>query len=325
MEELKQVRVLQETTLQRSKIKAAIGIDGQSSDGKTGLALELAYVLAGGNWKKIYGLDAENNSMKLYAGERLSSGDVVGEMHYNSLDKDTGYSPFNYEHCQKRATELGCEVFIQDSYSHSWFRENGVLDMKTTIETSGDRRYGDNYRAWGHPVITEAKQLLFELIRNSKLHTISTLRIKDDIILTEDDKGKTKIQKVGLKQIQSDGLTYEFDLVVRMVSPGDSNGKPPRVLIEKSRYSIFKKGEEIDFTPELMKQLKEYLDDGTNPEEINKAIEKELRESIKTRAKEDRRLLAILKARFPEKKVAELNLKELRSLNSDFIEIEYTE
>ena len=323
MADLRKVRIKKKATLaERTKVKAAIGIDGTSGDGKTYLSLMFAKAFAE-DWNKIYVTDAENDSARLAINTKLSTGEVISKFYHQSLDKETGYSPFNYEYCQNEALELGCSVLIQDTFSNCWNRELGVLDMKTIVETSNDRRYNDNYRAWGHPDVAKAKNLIFDLIRNNKMHVISTLRIKSDFQMMPDDKGKNTVKEIGLKQIQSEGLTYEFDLLLRMIEPGSKNGKPPKVEVLKSRYDVFEKGEQYLITKDVLEQLKEYLQDGISIEELNERSKKELAESIKERAKANKTLMSLFKHNYPETKVADLTLEQLRELNSAFIELEY--
>lgn len=307
----------------RTQIKAAIGIDGLSGDGKTGLALALAYYLGGKDWEKVYMNDTENQSSKLYVGKTLHTGDKVGEFWYNYLNNETGYSPFNYEFLRNEAIKMKCDVYIQDSYSHAWFREGGVLHTKSSVETGPDRRYNDSYRAWGHPDVADGKNLLFDLIRSDRIHMISTIRIKENFIMEQNDKGKYEVKSLGEKQITSEGLTYEFDLLLRLVEPGSSKGKPPIVEVLKSRYDLFEKGHKYEMTVSLINQLVDYLAEGISVEELNEKTRIELAESIKQRAKNNKNLLMVFKNSFPDRKTSELTLEELRKVNSQFIEIEY--
>lgn len=308
---------------ERSQVRAAIGIDGLSGDGKTGLALALAYYLSDEDWEKVYMNDTENQSSKLYVGKTLHTGDKVGKFWYNFLNNETGYSPFNYEFLRNEAINLKCKAYIQDSYSHAWFREGGVLDTKSKVETGPDRRYSDSYRAWGHPDVADGKNLLFDLIRSDKIHMISTIRIKEAYILEADENGKTKVKSLGEKQITSEGLTYEFDLLIRLIEPGTSDGKPPIVEILKSRYELFDKGQKYEMTKSLMLQLKEYLEQGTSIEELNERTRLELVESIKERATNNQNLMMLYKNTYPDQKVNDLSLEQLKDINSKFIEIEY--
>ena len=310
----------------RTKVKAAIGIDGLSGTGKTGLALLLAKYLADKQWDKIYDIDTENNSFSLYVGEKLNDGEIVPDdkIWHAQLNKSTGYSPFNYEYYADEAFEKGCLVRIQDSYTHMWQREGGVLDSVNKIQAEGNRKYNDSYRAWGHPDIVDAKNLIFDLIRDNRMHVISTIRIKDKTVMEQGDNGKSIIKKMGDKQMQSEGLIYEFDLMLRTVRAGNEDGTPPRVVVEKSRYSIFKVGEEYDITVEMIETLKDYLEKGINIDELNEKTRIEMAESLKERALADSDLKVILKNKYPDTKLADMDLETLRKVNSMFIDIEYS-
>jgi hypothetical protein len=88
---------------------------------------------------------------------------------------------------------------------------------------------------------------------------------------TDSTTGKTKLESLGEQQIQQADLKYEPDLVLHMLKPGSNrNGKieHPRVRVIKTRYAFLEKDEEYDWTPELIKQLKQYLEEGVDPETI---------------------------------------------------------
>ncbi len=336
MAEFRKVRVNKATKATRQKIKASIGIDGLSGNGKTGLALELSAILADNDFNKIYVADAENNSALQYVGRKLYSGTRVPKeedktFHHSTLDNETGYSPFNYQMLQQEAKELGCEVFIQDTYSNMWNRKDGVLDMKSQVEAHAKQKvYRDSYGAWGHPDVMEGKNLIFDLVRSQDMHIISTMRVKDDIVRGFDEtKNRTTIEKVGVKQIQSDGLDYEFDLVLRVIRPANvEKNTPTRIEVSKSRYDILQKGEEYDITTGLLESIKEYLKEGVDASVLNERQRVEMAEDLKRRAQEKPVLVQVFKKRFGEdkdgnkRKIKDLTLKELRELNSRFISIE---
>lgn len=305
----------------RVAIKASIGIDGLSGDGKTGLALEFAHAFEK-DWSKIYAIDSENNSLSQYVGLPLQSdGEIVGQFHHAKLNKDTGYSIFNYEFFRKDAYKENCTVCIQDSFTHPWNREGGILQRVNQI-TDEDPR-GNKYVAWGNPDIVDGKNLIFDLIRDHKVHVISTLRIKDDYGLVAGDNGSMTVKNFGLKQQQSEGLQYEFDLLLRMERPASTiNNTPARVEVLKSRYRILEKGEYYDMTKELISSIFEYINEGTSPEEINEKLKEELVEGLRKRSKEKKILVTIFKEMYPNKKLNDLTLNELRKVNSKFVEIE---
>ena len=88
---------------------------------------------------------------------------------------------------------------------------------------------------------------------------------------TRDAEGKTKLESLGEQQIQQADLKYEPDLVLHMLRPGSNrNGVivHPRVRVIKTRYAFLEKDEEYDWTPDLINQLKQYLEEGVDPETI---------------------------------------------------------
>lgn len=313
-----------EQKAKRFKLKASIGIDGLSGDGKSGLALMLGIMLAGGNPEKIYYTDTENMSALLYVGKTLSNGIVVPNESFlhAPLTKETGYSPFNYEYHRERAKKLGCEVHIMDSFTHAWLRQGGVLDE---VNKEANKNIKVNkFNAWALPDIMDAKNLIFELIRDDKIHVISTIRVKEAYAQIQNEQGKTEIKSLGEKQMQSDGLTYEFDLVLSMIHPGMSNGRPPRVRVEKSRYDIFIKDTQVDITPEVMQALVDYLEDGADPSIIKDRMRTEMVTGLRERITNNQTLYSYFKNTYgKETKLSDLTLDQLRRLNAECIELEY--
>jgi hypothetical protein len=310
------------TKATREKVKAAIGIDGVSGSGKSGAMLEILHVLEP-NWEKVHITDTENRSLSLYVGTKLQSGNVVGSFYHANMDKSTGYSPFNYEFFRKDAIEKGCTAAGMDSYTHMWYREGGVLATVNAIEAKNKTgKYSNKYTAWGHPDVADGKNLIFDLIRDNKIHVVATIRIKNDYILKQSEKGGMTVEKVGMKQVQSDGLEYEFDLLFRMIEPADANkNKPARIKITKSRYDIFTKDEEYDLTRELLQSLKEYLEKGTSKTELEEKLRVELAAGLKKRILADNTIKQVIVTKFPGKLI-EKDLKTLREINSIVMELE---
>lgn len=248
----------------RTKAKASILIEGLSGTGKSGLALELANTLADGNWDKVYATDAENRSLSLYSGLQLSDGTTVGEFNVMDLDNSTGYRPTMYKACRDYAIKDKGIVYIGDSITHMWQAKDGVLDMVNEAQKNATNKY----TVWGLPEIVLEKNTIMDIIRSPQIHTINTVRVKEKMEIVTGDDGKTALKKLGALPIMAPEITYEPDLVIRMEEPGTPDGKAPVGYIEKSRYAIFKVGERYVFNKELQKQLKAYLDEGANPEEL---------------------------------------------------------
>ena len=261
----------------RQKLKASIMIEGLQGSGKSGLALLIAKALTD-DWDKIYAIDTENKSLDLFQGIKMNTGEVFGAFNKVDLTMADGYAPSNYLALRDTAVQAGADVIIMDSISHMWNRKGGLLDLVAEAQASGL----DNYRSWGTDKNRKEKELLTDLVRCSEAHIITTVRIKEKFGMEFDEaRGRNKVVSLGEQQVQQDGLKYEPDLVLRMVSPGNMDGTNPVVEVLKSRYAILRTGEEYEITAELLGQLRSYLEEGIDPEEIFKIQREEVIKQIK--------------------------------------------
>jgi len=252
----------------RESCKAAIVIQGLSGWGKTGLALIMAYTLANKDWTKTFLIDTESRSALLAEGIPSNLDIPFGEFLHGDMSSDIGYAPANYLAYRKLAVAQGALAVIQDSISHAWNYKGGVLDLVTQAKAGSARYAKDSYAAWGDETVVVAKNQLLELIRDSKTHVISTVRLKERFEYGTDADGKSKLVSLGDTQIQQADLKYEPDLVLHMVRPGENRDGVivhPRVLVIKSRYAIFQKDAEYDITPTILEQLRVYLAEGVDP------------------------------------------------------------
>lgn len=263
--------------VERQKVKASIMIEGLQGTGKSGLALAIAKVLSK-DWSKIYAIDTENQSLDLFDGIKLSTGEEVKDFNKVDLTVDDGFAPSNYMKLREAAIADGAEVVIMDSISHMWNRKGGLLDKVSEAQAQGL----DSYRSWGTDENRKEKELIFDLVRSPKAHIITTVRDKEKFGMEFDEtRGKNKVVSLGEQQVQQEGLKYEPDLVLRMVSAGAPDGTAPVAEVLKSRYTILRVGEEYEFTAELLEQLRQYLAEGVDPEVILKAQKEEVMKAIK--------------------------------------------
>ena len=132
---------------------------------------------------------------------------------------------------------------------------------------------------------------------------------------------KSKLESLGEQQIQQADLKYEPDLVLHMVEPGSNrngNIKHPRVRVVKTRYAFLEKDEEYEWTPELITQLKQYLEEGVDPETIFEQQRQEyiagVKEIIANPAK--KAIAQVMKEDLGYKdiKLADMPLKAIKSL-----------
>ena len=265
----------------REKSKASILIEGLSGQGKSGLALMLGYGLANKDFKKVFVVDTENNSVNLFTDTDSSAGVKFKGFNHANFTPDLKYKPSNYLEFKELAIKSGAEVVINDSISHAWSYEGGILDRISELKKGNKRYQTDSYAAWGDEEIVEEKNKLFQLFRDHRCHMIATVRVKEKMEYQfNEQKGKNDLVSLGEQEIMQADVKYEPDLVLRMVSPGAVKGKEliaPKAEVIKSRYVIFKIGETYSFTPEVIEDLRKYLDEGADPDEI---FEKQRQEYI---------------------------------------------
>lgn len=242
----------------RVACKASILIEGLSGRGKSGLALLLAKGLTK-DWTKVFAIDTENKSLNLFTDLPASSGEKFEKFNIGQLTKDIGFKPSNYLAFREAAIRAGAEAVVEDSISHAWQYQGGVLDIVTKKQATTKNQYA----AWGDDEVVKEKNELLSLIRDDRVHVISTVRVKEKHEIIDG-----KPVSLGEQQIQQADLKYEPDLVLHMIRPGrktTSMVEHPKALVIKSRYAIFEVNQEYEFTPELIEQLRQYLDEGEDP------------------------------------------------------------
>ena len=268
----------------REQSKASILIEGLSGKGKSGLALMLGYYLAGKDFSKVFDIDTENNSVNLFVGIDCSGGMKFEGFKHGKFTPDLKYKPSHYEEFKEYAISQGAKVVINDSISHAWSYEGGILDRIAELKKQNKRYQTDNYAAWGDDEIVQEKQKLMQLFRDSRCHMIATVRVKEKMEYQFNaQKNKNELVSLGEQEIMQADVKYEPDLVLHMIEPGRATGneiKHPKARVVKSRYVILKEGEEYEFTPSLCEDIAKYLEEGTSPEEILERQRQEYIEGI---------------------------------------------
>lgn len=300
---------------QRFNVKASIMIEGLTGSGKTGLALALAKVLAG-DWESVGVTDTENRSTNLYEGMKLHTGDKVAPFLKIDLTKDDGYAPLNYLACTDALMQAGAKAVVLDSVTHAWQREGGVLDLVNKLES---KKNGNKFRAWGDPEVVDNKNAIFDMLRNENVHLISTVRVKEKFGLEMDSTtNRNTVVSLGEQQQTQEGVKYEPDLVLHMERPGTAS-TPPRVSVVKSRYPMLEKDAEYDMTPELMMQIKNYLEEGADPEVLIEEQRQEYVQGIKEYCKGDQMRMQVYKqlkanAGLENVKLEDMEIKMIKAL-----------
>lgn len=214
--------------------KLRLLLEGASGSGKTYSALLIAKAMG----KKIAVIDTEKGSASLY--DKLVDFDVC--------ELKPPFTPESYILAIKEAEKAGYDVLIIDSISHEWSGKGGCLDIQSGL--------GGRYQDWAK--VTPRHNAFIETILQSNLHIIATARTKADYETTNQN-GKMKVEKVGLKTEQRDGLDFEFTLVFRLNENHFASAT-------KDRTSLFN-GKESIIDENIGKSLLEWLNDGSNESE----------------------------------------------------------
>lgn len=197
----------------RKNVKLRIGFWGASGSGKTYSALRFAHGFIG-DWDKIAVLDTENGSAELYS--------HLGE--FNHVPLSSPFSPGRYVEAIKFIeSQKDIELIIIDSISHEWEADGGCLELQTT--------FGGRYQDWAK--VTPLHNKFVQAITHSRCHVIVTARAKIDYDISKDDKNKTKIEKVGMKNITREGFDYDMTM-------GFKINQAHYAEIDKDRTDIFK-------------------------------------------------------------------------------------
>lgn len=203
---------------QKQKAKIRLGLSSVSGGGKTYSSLLIAKGLVG-EWEKVYVIDGENNSADFYS-------DLGG---YNVVPMTPPFSPERYvqaiEYCEKQ----GAEVIIIDSFSQCWEGEGGILSL-------ADQLGGQYQTAWKQ--LTPRYEKLKQKIILSKCHMITTTRRKQDYDMVKDQNGKTKVVKVGLKEITREGWEYELTINLELDTNHNATASKDRTQLFPSQVSF---------------------------------------------------------------------------------------
>ena len=230
---------------QRSQVKLRIGLSGPSGYGKTMSALLLAFGITQ-DWRKIAVIDTENNSASLYS--------HLGD--FNVLSLEEPYSPQRYVEAIKTCENANMEVIIVDSISHEWSGQGGCLEMHEKL--------GGRFQDWAK--VTPQHNSFIDALLQSKAHIITTARRKVDYSLDKDMNGKTKVMKLGTKEITREGFEYELTLNLEFINENHL------VKASKDRTGLFSGKPEFIINQATGKKLKAWCTEGVSLEKVKKEI-----------------------------------------------------
>lgn len=230
----------------RHQVKLRIGLSGPSGFGKTYSALLLAFGITN-DWSKIAIIDTENNSASLYS--------HLGE--FNILNLIEPYTPERYIEAIKICENAEIEVLIIDSISQEWGGKGGCLEIHEKL--------GSRFQDWAK--VTPRHNAFLDAIIQSKFHVLTTSRRKVDYSLDQDSSGKTKVMKLGTKEIQREG--FEYELTVNFEFLNDKH----LVSASKDRTGLFVNKPEFVINSQTGVKLLEWCNEGISLDEIKFKIE----------------------------------------------------
>ena len=229
---------------QRRKAMLRLALCGPSGCGKSHSALLIASGLTSGN---IFVIDTEKGSALLEQG-KLS----IPEFSHAELSQP--FSPARYCEYINTAVQEGADCIIVDSLSHAWSGIGGILDEHDKA-TLADQSH-NSWAAWRE--VTPEHNRLVDTMLQCNAHLIVTMRTKTAWEVVENEKGKKKPVKIGMKPEQREGLEYEFTVVL------DLSVEKHIATSSKDRTSLFD-GKHFMPTQETGLQLVEWLDQGIDP------------------------------------------------------------
>ena len=224
---------------ERNQVKLRLGLSGASGFGKSYSALLLAYGITN-DWTKIAIIDTENNSASLYS--------HLGD--FNVLSLNEPYAPERYIQAIEVCEKEEIEVVIIDSITHEWSGKGGCLELHEQL--------GGRFQDWAK--ITPRHQAFIDKILNSNCHVITTVRRKTDYSLDKDGNGKTKVMKLGTKEITRDGFEYELTVNFELINDNHL------VTASKDRTGLFSGKPEFVINSSTGKKLIEWCNLGISIE-----------------------------------------------------------
>ncbi|MCY1699712.1 ATP-binding protein [Lelliottia sp. SL45] len=226
----------------RKKAKLRLALTGPSGSGKTYSALTIAKGMGG----SIAFIDTEKGSASLYS----------NEFDFDVLELEPPFTPERFIAAIGTAESAGYDIVIIDSMSHEW---NGVGGCLEELDVIAKAKFKSNsHAAWSE--ITPRHRKFLDSILRTKMHVIATMRSKTE---TAQMEGSRKVQKLGLKSEQRDGVEYEFTTVL------DINHETHTAVASKDRTGIFSNSNYTELTPDVGVKLMEWLSEGRSKAEVD--------------------------------------------------------
>ena len=236
---------------QKQQVKLRIGISSPSGFGKTYSALLLACGITN-DFSKVAIIDTESNSANLYS--------ELGD--FNTLNLEAPYAPERYIEAIRTCENASMEVIIIDSITHEWQGKGGCLQIHEKL--------GGRFQDWAR--VSPRHQAFIDAILQSKCHIITTVRKKIDYSMDKDSNGRTKVVKLGLKDVTREGFDYELTTNFEIINDNHL------CIASKDRTGLFMNKPEFVISQGTGKILKEWCLNGVSVNNLLEYIESEISE-----------------------------------------------
>lgn len=225
---------------ERKLTNPTIAITGPTGSGKTFSGLRLAAGIAKTMGGRFAVIDAENGSASLYS----------EFFDFDTLNLTPPFTTEKYIEAIALAEKSGYVAVLCDSITHAWAGEGGLLEQKAQLDARPNSNHWTNW----NPI--KAKDTKF---KNAYLHSsvpffIATMRSKMEYAQTENG-GKKKIEKMGMAPVQSDGIEYEFSVVMDVAMNHECE-------VTKDRTHLFRQTKIFQITEDTGRLLVEWRNSG---------------------------------------------------------------
>lgn len=231
----------------RKQAKLRLALTGPSGSGKTYGALTIAKGLGGTTAV----IDTEKGSASLYS----------DRFNFDVLELAPPFTPERFIEAIGAAQQAGYDNLIIDSITHEWSGTGGCLEMLDGLAKAKYR--GNTWSAWSD--ITPRHNKFLDSILRSDMNIIATMRSKTETAQVDNGNGKKRVDKLGMKSEQRDGVEYEFTTVL------DLNHETHTATASKDRTGLFSNADFTVIDEGTGKRLMDWLNDGRSKAEIDLA------------------------------------------------------
>lgn len=227
----------------RELIWVKVALMSPSGGGKTYSSLRLAT----GMLQQLTKINQVRNGKILLANTEASRGRYyANEFVYDIVDIGAPHNPENYVELIDYSVQQDYPILILDSTSHEWEGRGGCLELH--------QQSGGTYQAWGK--VTPRHDKFIVSIADSQIHTIATMRGKDQYEMQKEESGKINVKKLGVGAKQREGFEYEFTVTFLI------DQKTNMATVQKDNTHLFENEGDVKLTEKHGTQLIQWANSG---------------------------------------------------------------